>query len=134
MKITFVDAGVLIAAVRGQGESSRRAFAILDDPGRRFASSRFVMLETLPKPMYFRMEDEVVFLESFFAGVTCWPESDLQVIERALDEAARAGLNAIDALHVAAAADVGADELVTTEKSCRALHRATTVPIRSIYW
>jgi hypothetical protein len=45
LKITFIDAGVLIAASRGNAQVARRAIAILDDPGRSFASSAFVRLE-----------------------------------------------------------------------------------------
>ena len=36
MKRTFVDAGVLIAAVRGQEELARRALKVLSDPEREF--------------------------------------------------------------------------------------------------
>jgi hypothetical protein len=40
MTITFVDAGVLIAAARGRGEVSAQAMAILDDPDRSFRLQR----------------------------------------------------------------------------------------------
>ena len=40
--LTFIDTGVLITAARGQGDAALRAMDILDDPGRTFASSRFV--------------------------------------------------------------------------------------------
>jgi hypothetical protein len=40
MIITFVDAGVLIAAARGHANVSAKAMAILDDPNRSFASRR----------------------------------------------------------------------------------------------
>lgn len=39
LKVTFVDAGVLIFAARGAHRSSLAALAILDDPERSFASS-----------------------------------------------------------------------------------------------
>jgi len=49
---TFIDAGVLIAAWRGQTSERLRAWAILNDPRRSFSSSSFVELEwmrcTLP--------------------------------------------------------------------------------------
>ena len=48
MKLTFVDAGVLIAAVRGTEEIAKRALQVLDDPELNFASSVFVRLEVLP--------------------------------------------------------------------------------------
>ena len=40
---------------------------------------------------------------------------------------------AMDALHVAAAASVGAAELVTTEKPSRSIHRARAVKVVTIY-
>ena len=39
MKLTFVDAGVLIAASRGGSGQAARALEILDDPERTFAAS-----------------------------------------------------------------------------------------------
>jgi len=39
VKLTFVDAGVLIAAARGGSEQAQRALAVLDDPEREFAAS-----------------------------------------------------------------------------------------------
>ena len=49
MKLTFVDAGVLIAAARGGSEQAARAMEILDDPERQFAASPFLRLEVLPQ-------------------------------------------------------------------------------------
>jgi hypothetical protein len=42
MPITFIDAGVLIAAARGNVQASAQAMATLDEPDRSFASSEFV--------------------------------------------------------------------------------------------
>ena len=58
MVITFIDAGVLIAAARGRTEVSAQAMAVLDDPDRTFASSEFVRLEVLPKALFNRNVDE----------------------------------------------------------------------------
>ena len=49
LKKTYVDSGVLINAFRGTKEVSIKATQVLDDPQRKFASSPFVQLETLPK-------------------------------------------------------------------------------------
>ena len=113
MALTFVDSGVLIAASRGVGELGRRALAILDDPARTFASSVFIRLEVLPKPLFQKRRDEVDFYRSFFAGVSRWAEPINSLARRAYTEGVKNGLSAIDALHVAAAIIVGADELVT---------------------
>ena len=73
MTITFVDAGVLIAAARGQADVSARAMAILDDPNRSFASSNFVRLEVLPKALFNRKTTEAEFYNEFFRAVSPGP-------------------------------------------------------------
>ena len=52
MTRTFLDAGVLIAAVRGQEEEAARALAILEAPERTFIASDFLKMEVLPKAIY----------------------------------------------------------------------------------
>lgn len=52
MKLTFVDAGVLIAAARGGNVQAARAMEILDDPEREFAASPFLRLEVLPQAVF----------------------------------------------------------------------------------
>jgi predicted nucleic acid-binding protein len=52
MRLTFVDAGVLIAAARGGSEQAARAMEILDDPDREFAASPFLRLEVLPQATF----------------------------------------------------------------------------------
>jgi hypothetical protein len=42
VKLTFVDAGVLIAAARGGNVKASRAMEIFDDPEREFALSCWV--------------------------------------------------------------------------------------------
>jgi predicted nucleic acid-binding protein len=133
MTITFVDAGVLIAAARGTPEVSARAMAILDDPNRSFASSNFVRLEVLPKALFNKKLAEAEFYDEFFRAVSHWPSDTDAVVTNAYDIAAKFGLAAMDALHVAAALVIGADELITTERRGKPLHRTTDVPVRSIH-
>ncbi len=132
VKLIFVDAGVLIAAARGTDEIARLAMEVLDDPEANFASSIFVQLEVLPKPRYHKSRAEVAFYETFFDQVAAWATPEEQLIRTAYEEATRAGLDAMDALHVASAASVSATELVTSEHPRKPLHRATLVPVRSI--
>jgi len=132
MKITYVDAGVLIAAARGKREAARAAMQILDDPERSFASSIFLKLEVLPKAVFNAQVAEAEFYEAFFEEVSHWAQPDAELLDDAFDEAVRTGLSAIDALHVACAASVGADELVTTEAKTRPLHRTTRVKVTGI--
>jgi len=64
--LTFVDAGVLIAAARGTTDISGKAMELLDDDKRTFASSDFVRLEVLPKPMFHKRQEEAAFYGAFF--------------------------------------------------------------------
>ncbi|MGH7488630.1 MAG: PIN domain-containing protein [bacterium] len=133
MKLTFIDAGVLIAAARGSLVSSPGALAILDDPDRTFASSFFVRLEVLPKALFHKRTDESDFYEEFFKSVDIWTPIETGLFEDALRVASDAGLSALDALHVAAALAVGADEFITSEKPGKPIHRVRGVTVRTIH-
>lgn len=133
MRRTYVDAGVLIAAATGrQPFVQPAAIAVLDDPNRVFLSSAFVRLEVLPKAVYHQNADEVAFYETFFGTVSAWAGSFDTLIDEAYRHAYRAGLAGMDALHVAAAASLGADELVTAERIGTPLLRAHLVRAVSI--
>jgi len=132
MRLLFIDSGVLIAASRGTDNVAQKAFDVINDPDVEFASSIFVQLETLPKPAYFKNNAELEFLETFFENVFVWVEPSNDLTHLALDEAITNGLGAVDALHVAAAIQGGADELVTAEKPEAALNRVSSIPVRFI--
>jgi predicted nucleic acid-binding protein len=132
MPVTFVDAGVLIAAARGSVDVSARAMSILDEPGRTFASSEFVRLEVLPKALFNKKADEADFYTEYFRSVSHWPPRFGALVKSAYDIGVRFGLSAMDSLHVAAALAVGADEFVTTEKRDKPLHRVTDLRVLSI--
>jgi predicted nucleic acid-binding protein len=132
MKRTFIDSGVLIAAARGRGSTSRTALDILDDPERRFASSVFVRFETVPKAAYHKRDAERTFYEDFFERVSIWALIDSTLIETAFAAACDSGLSAIDSLHIAAAHLIGCDEFITTEKSTTPLHRSSLIKISTI--
>lgn len=129
---TYVDAGVLIAAARGENEVAVKAMQILDDPMREFVASPFLKLEVLPKAVYTNRQAEVEFYETFFAAVSHWVDAKSDVVEKAQEIANAFGLGAMDALHVAAAIFASADELVTTEKSSKPIHRVSNVQVFSI--
>lgn len=133
MTLTFIDAGVLIAAARGNDWLARRAIAVLDDPQRSFAASTFLRLEVLPKALFYNRADEIDFYDSFFAAVEHWAEPDSALTDSAYFLAARFGLSALDALHIAAAISVGADELYTTERPQKPIHRVTEIAVRTIH-
>jgi len=132
-KLTFVDSGVLIAAARGTDAIARLAMTVLDDPERIFASSALVRLEVVPKALCHRRESESRFYEAFFQSVSVWAAINEPLVEQAFSQARTWDLHALDALHIAAALSVGADEFVTSERSEKPIHRVKVVAVRSIH-
>ena len=129
---TYVDTGVLITAARGVAPIALKALEILDDPNREFVSSVFLKLEILPKAVYYGNEAEAEFYKTFFDVVTHWADTLDQITQEAFKEACNSGLAAMDALHVASAASLEADELVTTERAEKPIHRTSLVRVVSI--
>jgi len=132
VKKTFVDAGVLIAAARGNDELARRAMEVLDDSGREFVASAFLRLEVVPQPSFNERLIEVDFMNDFFANVSQWAPVSDDLLRVAMQQACRFGLDAVDALHVAAALLAGADELVTAEKTTKPIYRVTGLTVTTI--
>jgi predicted nucleic acid-binding protein len=128
---TFMDTGVLISAARGSDDTAQRSLAILQDLDREFASSPFLKLELLPKAIYNKREPEVVFYEAYFAIVTYWATDLEAILAAAYREVAEFGLGAMDALHIAAAVAVGAEEFITNEKPEKSIHRTPSIRIIS---
>ena len=123
---TFLDSGVLIAAFKGV--SRELALRTLEDPGRLFLTSPFVRLEVLPKAIFNKQADEIRFYQRFFTRAVV--ARDLKAIltlgER---EAANSGVGSMDSLHLAAARLLKADELITTEKPRKSIHRSSLVKV-----
>jgi predicted nucleic acid-binding protein len=128
---TFVDTGVLITAARGSDNTVQRSIDILQDPDREFASSPFLKLELLPKAIYNQRQPEIVFYEAYFAMVTYWATDLEAIMAAAYREVAEFGLGAMDALHIAAAVAVGAEEFITNEKPEKSIHRTPSIRIIS---
>ncbi len=133
MKRTYIDSGVLIAAIRGIDPIAQKAMAIIDDPERECVSSMFVKLEVLPKSVYHKQDIEQEFYETFFQSITIWAEDFDQIIVKAYQEACDAGINALDALHIATAASVNADEFITTESLTKPIYRTKSVRILALH-
>lgn len=132
MKLTFVDASVLIAAFRGQEDVAIKAIEILDDPDRNFVSSDFVKLEVLPKPEYLHKVEEKEFYSAFFDAVAKWENISEQLVENAFNEACKVGLSAIDALHITMAKVAKADEFITAEKDTKPFFKVSDIAIKTI--
>jgi hypothetical protein len=132
-KLTFVDSGVLIAAARGADEVARLAMTVLDDPDRTFASSALMRLEVLPKALRHHRESEARFYETFFQSVSAWAPFGEPLAEEAFLQARNFDLHAMDALHIAAALSVGADEFITSERSEKPINKLTAITVRTIH-
>ncbi|MBD2450694.1 PIN domain-containing protein [Nostoc sp. FACHB-152] len=133
MKITYIDSGVLLSAASGVGAIADKALEILEDSEREFASSEFVKLEVSPKAIYNKQTEEAQFYEEFFGDVTYWANDLIYIVQEAYQIASQYGLAAMDALHVAAAMSVSAEELITTEKRTKPMHRVTGITVVSIF-
>jgi predicted nucleic acid-binding protein len=129
---TFLDAGVLIAAIRGTPEIADRAIELLNDPERLFVSSEFVQLEVLPKAVYFRHTAEASFYRAYFASVTEMVPVSQALISHASEQAQQAGLAAMNALHVAAARAGAAAEFITVERPGKPLFRVEGLTVRTL--
>lgn len=127
---TFADAGVLIAAARGEEPLARRALGILEDTRREFITSPFSELEVLPKAVYRGRQTEAKFYREYFATRATHSPDDLEgVVRDALILAREVGLAAMDALHIAAAAALNCDEFITTEKPNSPIYRNRSVHV-----
>ncbi len=129
---TYIDSGVLITFFRGSDELMVKAATILDAQNRVFVSSVFVKLEVLSKAIYHKQQDEVLFYETFFEACQLWADDLETIVELAQSLAKKYGLAALDALQVASAISVNADEFVTTEKLTKPLHRVSEIAVISI--
>lgn len=133
MKITYIDSGVLLSATDGVGRIAEKALEILGDFNREFASSEFVKLEVMPKAVYNKQTEEAQFYEEFFSNVIYWANDLEKIVQDANNTACKYGLAAMDALHIAAALSVDAEEFVTTEKPTKPMFRVTSIQVISIF-
>ena len=132
MTLTYIDSGVLITASRGENAIAEKALTVLSDETRTFASSEFVKLEVLPKAIYNKQLAEAAFYEVFFNSVTGWATNLNDAIHNAYQIALDYGIAAMDALHVAAALQIGAAEIITTERPSKPIHRVTLIHVISV--
>jgi hypothetical protein len=128
MKRTYLDSSVLIHAV--QGTDGGKALQCLEDPEREFVAATFLKLELLPQPTFHCRTRELEFLEAFFSRVVAWEPATEELVMAALREAGQVPLSALDAIHVAAARRLRADELVTGEKPGKPLHQVKGLKVR----
>ena len=133
MTITYIDSGVLLSATDGVSRIAEKALEVLGDSQRQFASSTFVKLEIMPKAVYNKQTAEAEFYEAFFGAVTYWANDLTKVIQDGYSIACQYGLAAMDALHIAAALSVGAEEFLTTEKPTKPMYRVSEIQVNFIF-
>lgn len=131
--LTYLDTGVLIDAIRGQGARATAAAAILDDPRRAFVGSDFVRIELLPKALYHKRALEVEVLSDYFQSCVAWARPSDAILEEAMRQGRETGASGIDACHLGAAVVAGAHELITTENPVHPIARCTAVKVTSLY-
>ena len=132
MIVTYLDANVLIWGFRGTTDLAREAVTIIGDSNREFVSSTFIRMETVAKALYNGRTEEAEFYEEFFTTVTRWATITPHLVDSAYTECRRSGVNAMDALHIAAATSLGATELITAEKTNKSLFRTSVINVISI--
>jgi predicted nucleic acid-binding protein len=133
LPLTYVDSGVLIYAAQGTSDAAAQALTFLQDPDREFVTSEYVRLEVLPKARWMHNQGEVAFYETFFGMNSRIVPTSGALLEYAMGEASRVGLNALDALHIACAVFGGAEELITTEKPTKPMYRTDKVRVVWIF-
>ncbi len=129
MPRVFVDSGVLILAARGDSHLRDGALRWLEDPASSFLTSPFVYLEVVPQAAFHRRSLELEFYELFFRHAESF-EDTTEIVRHAITTSTRCGVAPMDALHVAAAALLRADLLLTAEKPGKSIYRASQVPVR----
>jgi len=130
---TYLDANILIAGFRSDHQGSLAALRVMGDPGRIFVASHYLRLETLRKPLFYCREDEVEFMEAYFAAVSHWVPTDDNLVARALKLASDLDLGAMDALHAACALQGGAKELITLERPSKSICRIPGLQVVSLH-
>jgi hypothetical protein len=93
--------------------------------------SDFGCLEVLPKPIFHGNPHEVEFMQAILDDAESVAVS-VALVQRALAMAGRYNLNPLDALHLAAAAEAGVDEMTTFEKPEKPICRQTELPVVSL--
>jgi predicted nucleic acid-binding protein len=130
--VTYLDSGVLLAAWKN-AELRPAALRLLEDSDRQFATSQLARLELLPKPAFEKRLVEMTFYQAHFDEAIASQPLDEPLGNQALTLAEKYGLAAVDALHIAAALRLGAQEFYTSEKPGKPMFRVKELKIISLH-
>jgi predicted nucleic acid-binding protein len=130
--VTYLDSGVLLAAWRS-AELRPAALRVLEDTSRKFATSQLTKLELLPKPAFEKRPVERAFYQAHFEEAVATQPLDEQLGSDAQRLAEKYGLAAVDALHLSAALQLGAEEFYTSGKPGRPMFRVKELRVISLH-
>lgn len=132
--LTYLDSSVVIAIAEGEPDVADAAIEALDDPSRVIALSEAVRLEVMPERLRNqRKKDQIPVVDALFAkAAVVVSDFGPSIWKKAEEEATRHGMQAMDALHVAAAIEAGADELLTAERETKPMCMTSSLRVRSL--
>lgn len=128
-KKTYLDTNILISAAVGTRKISQQALEIIQDEDREFVGSDFLKLETLPKAIYMKNDNEAEFYRTFFELCETWVTFETKHVNLAFEHASKIGASAIDTFHLIFAVQERVEEFITNEKEGRGMFRSDLVPI-----
>ena len=124
---------MLIFAAQGTSAAAALALPFLASPERQYVTSDYVRIEVIPQAAFHKRTAELAFYELYFSTASRSVPTSEALLKYAFEEACNAGIDGMDAIHVACAVFGGAEELVTAEKSTKPIHRTTLVRTVSIF-
>jgi predicted nucleic acid-binding protein len=130
---TFLDSGVLLTAWKGKESDAQAAQRVMDDDQRDFVTSQMVKLELLPKPAYFKHSVEEEFYNLHFEQTSAEATLSREIADSAMKLARKHGLAAADALNIASAIHLEAEEFVTAELLGKPLFRVTEIRVVQLH-
>jgi len=121
-----------MAAFQGNQECHEAAKRLLADVNRELVGSQYLILELIPKPTFNKRQEEVDFMAAILGSFAEIAQSTPEITTRAINVACDCDVAGIDALHVAAALHLQAQELVTTEADTKPMFRVPGLKCTSI--
>lgn len=129
-KRTYLDSNILLSAWNGSAALHNETLAILNDADRDFVTTKLVELETVPHATHGKRAEEIAFYRDFFDTIAveaCAICDDL--VTQAHNLACLTGMGGMDALHIASAVNLQADEFITIEKRVKPMYRTVAIKV-----
>ena len=121
---------MLIAAFKADRSLHDHARRLLSDPNRDFLATSLIELElTQPQFNPIHASEAAFYLHYLRNVVSERLDVSESLISRGLDIVRRTQAGAMDALHLASASVLEADEFITAEAKGKPLYRETNIPV-----